>query len=92
MGAFVWRVMGTGAAIGTGVLVKNVLAKAWEKGTGKTPPANPESPTTTWAEAAAWAVVSGAVIGLGRMVATRQAARFYKKSTGHLPKGLEEVQ
>jgi len=92
MGAFVWKVLGTGAAIGTGVLAKNVLAKVWERGTGKTPPSNPESPTTTWGEAAVWAVVSVAVIGLGRMAATRQAARFYKRSTGHLPKGLEEVQ
>lgn len=91
MGPFVWKVLGTGAAVGAGVLAKNVASKAWEKGTGKTPPTNPESPTTTWAEAAAWAVVSGALVGLARMVATRQAARYYKKSSGHLPKGLEEV-
>jgi hypothetical protein len=36
-------------------------------------------------------VLSGVVYGLARLVATRQAAGYYKRSTGHLPKGLEDV-
>jgi len=30
-------------------------------------------------------------MGLARMIATRRAAGFYRKSTGHLPAGMEEV-
>jgi hypothetical protein len=39
-------------------------------------------------EAVAWAMVSGALIGLARMAAARRAAGYYAKSTGHLPPGL----
>jgi hypothetical protein len=86
-----WKLMATGSAVVAGVAAKKVLEVAWEKSTGKAPPRNPESPDTTWAEAVGWAVLSGVVYGLARLVATRQAASYYKRSTGHLPKGLEDT-
>ena len=30
-------------------------------------------------------------MALARMVATRKAAEYYRRSTGHLPKRMEEV-
>ena len=56
-----------------------------------TPPANPAAPGTSWPEALGYAVASGAAMGLARMLATRKAAGYYRKSTGHLPPGMEEV-
>ena len=44
-----------------------------------------------WQEALGWAALSGAAMGLARMLATRKAAVVYQKSTGHLPVGLEDV-
>jgi hypothetical protein len=38
-----------------------------------------------------FALASGALMGLARMLATRKAAGYYAKSTGHLPPGMEEV-
>jgi hypothetical protein len=38
-----------------------------------------------------YAIASGAAMGLARMLATRKAAGYYRKSTGHLPPGMEEV-
>lgn len=90
-GSLAWKVMATGSALVAGIAARKVLEIAWEKSTGRTPPRNPESPDTTWAEAVGWAVLSGVVYALARLVATRQAAGYYKRSTGHLPKGLEEV-
>ena len=49
----------------------------------------PEDPDTTWHEAIGWALLSGAVIGLARLAAVRQAAAYYRHSTGHLPKALQ---
>lgn len=92
VGAMAWKVMGLGSAILAGVAARKVLTTAWRKGTGEDPPANPESPDTTWGQAIAWALASGAAIGLARMLATRKAADYYRKSSGHLPPGLEEVQ
>ena len=90
-GSLSWKVMATGSALIAGVTAKKLLETVWERSTGKAPPRNPESPDTTWAEAVAWAILSGVVYGLARLVATRQVAGYYKRSTGHLPKGLEDV-
>jgi hypothetical protein len=85
-----WTVMATGSALVAGIAAKKILQLVWTKSTGKAPPSNPESPTTNWAEAVGWAVLSGVVYGVARLIATRQAAEYYKRSTGHLPEGLEE--
>jgi hypothetical protein len=83
--------MGLGSAVLAGVAARKVLTAAWRKGTGDDPPANPESPDTTWIEAVTWALASGAAIGVARMLAARKAAEYYRRSAGHLPPGLEEV-
>jgi hypothetical protein len=36
----------------------------------------------------AWALLSGAVIGLARLFATRRAAIYYRRSTGELPQAM----
>ena len=91
MGAMVWKVLGTGSAVLSEVAARRVISAAWRKGTGRPPPANPESTNTTWIEAVGWAVASGALIGVARMLAARKAADYYRKSTGHLPKNLQKV-
>ena len=91
VGSLGWKVMATGSALVAGIAAKKILEIVWKRSTGNEPPRNPESPQTTWAEALGWAVVSGIVYALARLIATRQAAEYYKRSTGHLPEGLEEV-
>lgn len=91
MGPMVWRVLGTGSAVLAAMLARKALEAGWKTITGNDPPTNPESPSTTMFEAVSWAIASGAAVGAARMLATRQAAKYYEKSAGHLPKGLEEV-
>ena len=91
MGAIMWRILGVGSAVLAGVAARKVLTTAWEKSTGSPPYTNPESPDTSWQEAIAWAVVSGAAVGIARLMATRKAAEYYRRSTGHLPKDLQQV-
>lgn len=91
MASFTWKLMGTGSAIVTGIAARKVITAAWTKGTGQAPPQNPESPDTTWQEALVWALVSGALIGVARMLAARKAADIYRSATGHLPRGLQDV-
>ena len=86
-----WTVFGGLSAILAGIAARKLLVKAWELATGKEPPANPAAPGTEWREAIPFAVASGAVVGLARMLATRRAAGYYRRSTGHLPPGMEEV-
>ena len=91
MGALAWKVLGTGAAIGAAAVARKLVTSGWTATTGKEPPANPEDPDVSWPEAVGWAVVSGALIGVARLLATRKAAAYYTKSAGHRPKGLQKV-
>ena len=86
-----WRLLGGASAIVAGIVARKILVKGWRAATGDNPPANPAQPGTQWRQAVAYAVISGAAMGLARMLATRRAARYYQESTGHLPPGMEEV-
>lgn len=88
MGTIVWKIMGTVGAVVAAGLADRALHVLWQAATGNKPPTIPEDPETDWTEALVWAAASGAVIGLARLVATRQAAAYYSRSTGELPKAL----
>ncbi|GAA4663262.1 DUF4235 domain-containing protein [Kineococcus glutinatus] len=88
MNAMVWKLLGTGAAVGAGAAANTVMKRSWKLATGSNPPDNPEDPDVGWKEAVAWALVSGAVIGLARLLAERQAAAYYRKSVGAPPPGM----
>jgi hypothetical protein len=86
-----WRILGTGGAVVAGLAARKAITSGWQIATGKPPPTNPEHPDTTWAEAVGWALLSGAIVGTARMLATRKAAEYYRRSTGHLPPKMQEV-
>ena len=71
-------------------MAKKGLNTSWKAATGKNPPANPADPDVDIWEAVTWAAVSGTLVALARMLATRKAATYYAKSTGHLPPGLQK--
>ncbi|GCD89409.1 DUF4235 domain-containing protein [Nocardioides sp. LS1] len=89
-GSKVWSVFSLGAALGAAAVAKKTLNTGWRAATGKNPPANPADPDVALWEAVAWASVSGTFIALARMLATRRAAEYYAKSTGHLPPDLQK--
>jgi hypothetical protein len=90
-GSKVWTVLGLAATLGATMAARKAMTATWKLSTGKQPPSNPEHPDVSLGEAAAWAVVSGVAVGLARMLATRKAADYYRRSTGHLPANLEDV-
>ncbi|MGC1207511.1 MAG: DUF4235 domain-containing protein [Ornithinimicrobium sp.] len=88
MGNLVWKIMASGAAVGASIVARKVTDGSWKFFRGDEAPKNPEDPDNGWGEAIAFALLSGAIVGLTRMLANRQAATIYKKSAGHLPKPL----
>ena len=88
MGSLAWKIIGTGSAVLAAAAAHKGLSAAWKLATGEEPPTIPEDPETSWREAITWAVVSGAVIGVVRLIVTRRAAHYYMRSTGELPKAL----
>jgi hypothetical protein len=91
-GSKVWSLMGLGATLGATMAARKAMTATWKLSTGKKPPSNPEHPDVSMGEAAAWAVASGVAVGHARMLATRKAADYYRRSTGHLPANLQDVE
>jgi hypothetical protein len=91
-GSKVWTLFGLAATLGATIAARKAMTATWKLSTGKQPPSNPEHPDVSLAEAAAWAVASGMAVGLARMFATRKAADYYRRSTGHLPANLQDVE
>ncbi|GMA42220.1 DUF4235 domain-containing protein [Mobilicoccus caccae] len=91
MGEKVFKILGTAAAVGAGVLAKKISEGGWKAVMASDPPANPEDPDTEMYEAIAWALFSGAVISLVRMLVSRQWTQYYAKSTGRRPSNPNDV-
>lgn len=86
----IWSVFSLVSALGAAALAKKGINASWKAATRKKPPENPADPDIELREAVAWAVFSGALVGLARMLAQRRAASYYQRSTGHLPPGLHK--
>jgi hypothetical protein len=86
----VWGLFSLVAALLAATAARKTLTTSWKAATGKPPPANPASPDVDMREALAWAAVSGTIIAVARMLATRRAAHYYARSTGHLPPGVAD--
>ena len=87
----VWKVGTTLAAVLAGIVTRQALTAAWKAARKSDPPTNPASPSTQWSEAIAWTIVSGIAVGVGRLMASRGAAEGWRRYTGALPPGLEDV-
>lgn len=88
-GSKAWTAMSLVAALGSATMAKKALNGGWKAATGKEPPANPADPDIDLWEAVMWAAVSGTSVAIVKMLATRKAANYFAKSTGHLPPGLQ---
>jgi Protein of unknown function (DUF4235) len=86
-----YKLLATLSSVLGAVVARKVLTFVWEKTTGRQPPANPEHPSVTWPEAVTWAVLSGAFVGVARLVAQRRVAATWHRATGSLPPDLEET-
>lgn len=88
MGKVAWQVMGTGGAILAGVIATKVIDVIWARmGQDEINPKNPHAPL---AKAVAYAAITGLAVGAARTIATRKAAAFYERSSGHLPAAVRD--
>lgn len=84
----VWAIASVVVALGSASVARKGMDASWKALTGKNPPENPADPDVELREAVLWAVFSGAAVALIKMAASRKAAGYYQKSTGHLPTQL----
>ncbi|WP_130011444.1 DUF4235 domain-containing protein [Serinicoccus sediminis] len=88
MGNLVAKLLTVGAVLAASAIAHKATDSTWKFVTGSDSPANPEDPDIDLKEAVAFAVLSGAFVGLARMLANRQSSRVIAKASG---KNSEQV-
>lgn len=87
-----WRLYSRSASVLAAVSSAQAVNLVWRASLGRKAPASPENPEVTMREAVAWAIVSGSIAQLARIVATRRAVDYWVRSTGQLPPGIKPSQ
>ena len=72
------KVLGLVVALGAAWVAQQLIGQVWQKAFGHKPPKPEDEGDSRFGEIAAAAAVSGAVVALARVFATRGAARFIK--------------
>ncbi|QIM22629.1 DUF4235 domain-containing protein [Phycicoccus sp. HDW14] len=86
MGKLAWKILGTGGPILAGIIATKLVDTVWAKaGQDEVNPKNPDAPVV---KALTYAAVMGLAVGAARTLAERQAAQYYRRSAGHLPKDI----
>ena len=78
--SIVAKLVGTGTALAAAFVVQQVLNQAWKAKTGHKPPKPDDPGESGLAEIIAAAALTGALVAMSRVLATRGTARFVAKS------------
>jgi hypothetical protein len=70
------QAVGLGVALGAAWLAQQLINQAWKAALGHKPPKPEDEGDVRFAEVAAAAVITGAVVALARVLATRGAAKY----------------
>jgi Protein of unknown function (DUF4235) len=87
-----WKLYHRAATTFAGLATARAVNVVWRTAVGRKAPADPENPEVSWREAATWVALSGMAMQLGRMFASRKAADYWVRSTGHLPPGMKSLK
>jgi len=83
-----WNAVALPTGIIAGMLGRKAVAAAWSQMTDREVPDNPAARGVGWPEAIAFAIVSGATLGLFRLLAQRGAAGVWHMAAGSYPAAL----
>ena len=88
----VWNGVASGAAIGAVMATKPLVERVWKLVARREAPGNPAHQDVSWGEALAWALVTGALVGVIRLLAQRTAASAWARATGDYPEALRTTR
>jgi hypothetical protein len=86
----VWKVMSLGATVAATKVANTVVSKGWRAVTGKPVPVKENYEQDQTRDIVVFTALSAALVATLRTLAERGAVNYYRNSTGHLPKALEE--
>jgi hypothetical protein len=88
----VWNGVASAAAVGAVIATKPLVERAWRAAFHSEPPGNPAHQDVAWRDAILWALITGALVGVIRLVAQRLAAGAWQKATGDYPEALASTR
>ena len=80
-----WELIAASAAAVGGAIVWQGLQRGWRLAMHDDPPLDPTARDVSWRDAILWTVASGALMGLGRLIARGGAAAGWERLTGETP-------
>jgi Protein of unknown function (DUF4235) len=83
-----WNGVASGAAVAAVAASRPLIERGWRMAFKSEPPGNPAHQDVSWRDALLWAIITGAVVGVIRLVAQRLAAAAWQKVTGDYPESL----
>ncbi len=84
----IWNGVASVSAIGAVIASKPLIERLWRLVLRREAPGNPAHQDVSWSDALLWALVTGAVVGVIRLLAQRAAAGAWAKATGDYPNAL----
>jgi hypothetical protein len=89
-GGAVWKVISIGSTIIATKLATDAAQRGWKIATGRPVPVKGDFERERTRDVILFTALSSMLVSAARVAAERGAATYYRNSSGHLPKQLEE--
>jgi hypothetical protein len=91
-GGMVWKLLSVGSTLVATRLAADLAQRGWKLTTGRNVPARGDYEHARSRDVVLFTALSSLLVSGARVAAERGAVEYYRKSTGHLPKALEDEQ
>lgn len=92
VGGPVWKVLSVGTTLLATKVATDAAQKGWKLATGRNVPVKGDYERERTRDVVLFTALSSMAVAAARVAAERGAATYYRRSTGHLPKALEDDQ
>ena len=89
-GGPVWKILSVGTTIIATKVATDLAQKGWKLATGRNVPVKGDFERERTRDVILFTALSSMAVAAARVAAERGAATYYRRSTGHLPKALED--
>jgi len=90
LGGPVWKVLSIGSTILATKIATDAAQKGWKLATGRNVPVKGDFERERTRDVLLFTALSSMAVATARVAVERGAASYYRRSTGHLPKALED--
>lgn len=92
VGGPVWKILSVGSTLLATKVATDAAQKGWKLATGRNVPVKGDYERERTRDVVLFTALSSMAVAAARVAAERGAATYYRRSTGHLPKALEDEQ